>query len=169
MQEALDLHTPLSGALPLMNILEFGQDFSCLAEPLGRCCSSKLTVAADSTTASAHMCAEVLNRMRWASTLAIALENDFISLEKERKADWSMNAALIDHEMAAAMLRQLYKSMEDEVTAAAVAGGLYPCSEQQKEEQHEQQRSMQRYLAGVMSYTRGIAQAQLAMPRYTKL
>jgi hypothetical protein len=164
-QEALDLRAAQACTLVTADFCELGKDFSRLAEPLCcSCCSSPksdVVAVVTGTSAGVLAIAGVLHRMRWMNAIAAGLENDFISLEKKKKAGVLVNAAIIDLYRGAAVLRLLYRRMEEEVSSSAVALEQRGCCERRNQEVHEQQRSVWEYLATIMAHTRGVAQGQL--------
>jgi hypothetical protein len=144
----MDIRSANGAALFLEDLCELGKDFRFLAKPLELCSSAPSRQAPHILGAPA----DVLDRTRWAVALLVGLENDMFSLEKEKTSPVS-SAAMVDAAATAAVVRLLYKYIEDEITAASDAV--------RQQEGDEQQRCVLEYVSTLMSFVRGIARAQL--------
>jgi hypothetical protein len=162
LQETLDIRAAVTGGLHALDFCELGTDFRPLAGPLACCRAAPLAIAPYGTAASAHelAVADVLDQARWESQLAFCLENDLISLEKERKEGRDFNCAMQDANKVTELLRLVYRRLE-EARAASAAAVQQHCCDSYPNGLSDKQRCISSYISKVVSFTRGCARVQL--------
>eukprot|EP00884_Botryococcus_braunii_P022008 jgi/Botrbrau1/8491/Bobra.0237s0106.1 len=169
-KEALDLRAAVAGGLVCTDLCELGNDFSPLGDQLGCCISALPHFSPHSIAAPVHVLAgaKAVHRMRWMTSLAMGVENDFISYSKELSAALQgsilPSAAIIDRGRAAEVLRLLYRCEEDAVAACAAAVHAVPDgTEQLPHEQRDRLHCTWKYFSTLMAFNRNAAQAQLLL------